>query len=98
MNAKNILLTHFSARLLRFPPAVMKDMFEAGPDAKHLIIPASDHANLTIGDMWKIPFYSPSLLSNHREDLAAGDAPRSRSASPVAGRSPVFEKKKVAKA
>lgn len=91
MNAKNILLTHFSARLLRFPHAVLKDMFEAGPDAKHLVIPASDHANLTIGDMWKIPFYSPSLLSNHRGDLE--DASRSRSASPVGELTRVVEKR-----
>jgi len=42
-------------------------MLEAGPDAKRLVVPAFDHLNLTIGDMWKMPYYIPILYHNFRE-------------------------------
>ena len=45
-------------------------MLEAKPGAKQLIIPAFDHLNLTIGDMWKLPFYVPVLYHNYREVAA----------------------------
>ncbi len=93
MNAKNILLTHFSGRHPKLPPSVTKEMIEAGPDAQHLVVPAFDHANMTIGDMWKMPFYIPSLHLNFKESSIAEewDDMRSRSASPEIIQPPKME-------
>ena len=82
MNAKNILLTHFSARHPKLPPSITREMLEAGPDAKRLIVPAFDHLNMRIGDMWKMPFYIPVLYNNYQEMVF--DEANSRSSSPVA--------------
>jgi len=83
MNAKNILLTHFSARHPKLPPSITREMLEAGPDAKRLVVPAFDHLNLTIGDMWKMPYYIPVLYHNFRE-MISPEIDEANSSSPVA--------------
>ncbi|KAF9525128.1 hypothetical protein CPB83DRAFT_860056 [Crepidotus variabilis] len=67
MNASNILLTHFSGRHPKLPPSVTREMMEVAPDTKHVVVPALDHANLTISEMWKMSCYVPALLINFRE-------------------------------
>ncbi|KDR80789.1 hypothetical protein GALMADRAFT_153220 [Galerina marginata CBS 339.88] len=67
MQAKNILLTHFSARYPKMPPYLT----QRNPTARHfdtenVIVPAFDHANFNIGDMWKMQFYMSSV--NHNFD------------------------------
>ena len=65
MNAQNILLTHFSARYPKMPPylANRRPTSEAF-DTKNVIVPAFDHLNLTIGDMWKMQFYLYAINQN----------------------------------
>jgi ribonuclease Z len=93
MNAKNVLLTHFSARHPKLPPSITREMAEAGPDAKQLIVPAFDLLNLKIGDMWKIPFYIPVLYHNFRETVCPElDETNSRSSSPVAESSTAIQR------
>lgn len=94
MNAKNILLTHFSAKHPKLPPSITKEMLQAGPDAKQLIVPAFDHLNMTIGDMWKMSYYIPVLYHNYREIVSPElDDDDSRSNSTVAESSTAVEKK-----
>ena len=85
MKAKNILLTHFSARHPKLPPSLTREMVEAGSNAKQLIVPAFDLMNMTIGEMWKIPYYIPILYQNYREMVSPElDGANSGSSSPVA--------------
>jgi ribonuclease Z len=81
MKAKNILLTHFSSRHYRLPPTITRGMLEAGPEVKQLIVPAFDHMNMTIGDMWKIPYYIPVLYGNQ---IVSPELDISRESSPEA--------------
>jgi hypothetical protein len=60
-------------------------MLEAGPEAKQLIVPAFDFLNMTIGNMWKMPYYIPILYHNYRELSSPElDEVNYRSNSPVA--------------
>jgi ribonuclease Z len=56
MNAQNILLTHFSARYPKMPPSV----YERQP-GDPVIALAFDHANIKIGDMWKMGKYACAI-------------------------------------
>lgn len=56
MNAANILLTHFSARYPKIPPA--SELFK--DDGPTLAL-AFDHARIRIGDMYKFSKYLPAL-------------------------------------
>ncbi|KAG2355809.1 hypothetical protein BDR07DRAFT_1425171 [Suillus spraguei] len=56
MNAQNILLTHFSARYPKMPPSVSER--QAGDPVVAL---AFDHANIKIGDMWKMSAYARAI-------------------------------------
>jgi ribonuclease Z len=56
MNAQNILLTHFSARYPKMPSSV----YECQP-GDPVIALAFDHANIKIGDMWKMGKYARAI-------------------------------------
>ncbi|KAG1792699.1 uncharacterized protein HD556DRAFT_1293433 [Suillus plorans] len=56
MNAQNILLTHFSARYPKMPPSVSER--QAGDP---VVAFAFDHANIKIGDMWKMGVYARAI-------------------------------------
>ncbi|TCD68735.1 hypothetical protein EIP91_009881 [Steccherinum ochraceum] len=58
MNARNIMLTHFSARYPKMPPAVLQ-MNDADPNTT--IVLAFDHAQVRIADMPKLKAYLPAL-------------------------------------
>lgn len=60
MNARNILLTHFSARYPTMPPTVTKK-HKSGDQTLAL---AFDHANIKIGDMWKMNVYMRAIEQN----------------------------------
>ncbi|KAF8434881.1 hypothetical protein L210DRAFT_3552991 [Boletus edulis BED1] len=57
MKARNILLTHFSARYPNIPPSVTS---EHNPGDPTLAL-AFDHANIRIGDMWKMNAYIKAI-------------------------------------
>ena len=83
MNAKHTLLTHFSARYPKVPPSVTQEA-ENKADTNNLVLPAFDHANMTIGDMWKMSHYLPPLLYNIKEiEYQEDEDIRSRSPSPA---------------
>ncbi|KAJ3514157.1 hypothetical protein NLJ89_g2531 [Agrocybe chaxingu] len=69
MNAKNILLTHFSARYPKLPPSLSNQVAREGPDAQNLIIYGFDHLNLTLGEMWKMAYYTPAIYCNVNDTL-----------------------------
>ncbi|KAG0701177.1 hypothetical protein DFH29DRAFT_831788 [Suillus ampliporus] len=56
MNAQNILLTHFSARYPKMPPSISER--QAGDP---VVAFAFDHANIKIGDMWKMGVYARAI-------------------------------------
>ncbi|KIJ61498.1 hypothetical protein HYDPIDRAFT_31363 [Hydnomerulius pinastri MD-312] len=60
MKARHILLTHFSARYPTMPPSVMTKR-EAGDPTLAL---AFDHANIKIGNMWKMNAYMKAIEQN----------------------------------
>ncbi|EIW77124.1 hypothetical protein CONPUDRAFT_139171 [Coniophora puteana RWD-64-598 SS2] len=56
MNARNTLLTHFSARYPKMPPSVL------GHAASTPVLAlAFDHGTIRIGDMWKANAYLPAI-------------------------------------
>ena len=82
MNAKNILLTHFSARYAKVPPDLIgrRRLQQVTADSfnrERQIIPAFDNLNLTIGDMWKIQFYLRSMVqaAHHVESYTGSPSP-----------------------
>lgn len=56
MNAENVLLTHFSTRYPKMPPASHLSQSE-GP----IVTLAFDHARIRIGDMGKLCAYLPAI-------------------------------------
>ncbi|KAF9220720.1 hypothetical protein BS17DRAFT_797508 [Gyrodon lividus] len=72
MNAQNILLTHFSARYPTMPPSVMTTHKPGDPT----LALAFDHANIKIGDMWKLNVYMKAIEQSFvdLEDEANDDA------------------------
>ncbi|KAJ7573869.1 hypothetical protein C8J56DRAFT_1173192 [Mycena floridula] len=63
MNARNLLLTHFSARYPKMPPYI------EGNDAGILGVKANvglafDNGGFRIGDMWKLGYYHAALQAN----------------------------------
>jgi ribonuclease Z len=62
MNAEHVLLTHFSARYPKMPPTGLglsnrKDDDQEGQSKEAIVALAFDHANLLIGDLWKVNYY-----------------------------------------
>jgi ribonuclease Z len=76
MNAEHVLLTHFSARYPKMPPAGIARSKQngQGSDTKRPILAlAFDHLNLTIGTMWKLNCYLPAVEQSFRDTVEAGD-------------------------
>ncbi|KAF9565899.1 hypothetical protein CPC08DRAFT_143698 [Agrocybe pediades] len=68
MRAKNIFLTHFSARYPKMPHYLTSRVpTPEAYDTHNVVVPAFDHANLTIGDMWKMQFYLSSINRNFED-------------------------------
>lgn len=57
MRARNILLTHFSARYPNVPPAVATERRPGDP----VVALAFDHADIRIGEMWKMNAYIKAI-------------------------------------
>ncbi|KAH8083328.1 hypothetical protein BXZ70DRAFT_1073609 [Cristinia sonorae] len=55
MEAQNIMLTHFSARYPKMPPALLSNDYTAN------VVLAFDHARVRIGDMRKLRAYLPAM-------------------------------------
>lgn len=53
MNARHVLLTHFSARYPNVPPSVATTRGPGDP----IVALAFDHAHIRIADMWKMNAY-----------------------------------------
>lgn len=66
MNAKNILLTHFSARHPKMPPSVVEQEKLRSKDDP-VVAPAFDLTSLTIGSLWKMKHYLPALEMNFND-------------------------------
>ncbi|THH32553.1 hypothetical protein EUX98_g1639 [Antrodiella citrinella] len=62
MKASNIMLTHFSARYPKMPPAIVNKS-----DSKTNVVLAFDHARVRFGDMMKLRTYLPALEAFYGE-------------------------------
>ena len=73
MNADNVLLTHFSARYVQMPPSGIPTASTHGERSREPVLAlAFDHANIAIGDMWKMNLYLPAIEQSFG-DIADGD-------------------------
>lgn len=76
MNAEHVLLTHFSARYPKMPPAGITRSTQNGgnTDRKQPILALSfDHLNLTIGNMWKLNHYLPAIEQSFKDTTEEDD-------------------------
>ncbi|KAF9487434.1 hypothetical protein BDN71DRAFT_1458518 [Pleurotus eryngii] len=77
MNAENILLTHFSARYPKLPPDALAPVNSTkaltGGPKEPIIALAFDHANIKIGDMWKLNHYMDAIQQCLRDSSDDGD-------------------------
>ncbi|KAI0341479.1 hypothetical protein BDW22DRAFT_1359055 [Trametopsis cervina] len=82
MRAKNILLTHFSARYPKLPPsAAPSDDRPDEADTKPVLALAFDLARIRIGDMYKLRAYLPAIeqcFSDLHGDDEATEVPEGR--------------------
>ncbi|KAJ7614656.1 hypothetical protein DFH06DRAFT_129359, partial [Mycena polygramma] len=74
LNVDHLLLTHFPARHARTPPGA-RDVMQRKRTDKPMVSYAFDHANLTLGSMWKSNMYLPTMLQIFLQD---GDRVASR--------------------
>ncbi|EEB95113.1 hypothetical protein MPER_05971, partial [Moniliophthora perniciosa FA553] len=76
MNAQNVLLTHFSARYPKTPKYKVGQEGDAAESNtgfgsfKGVVAFAFDHANMSIGTMWKMNYYLPALESSYKQTVA----------------------------
>ncbi|KAF5362391.1 hypothetical protein D9756_002186 [Leucocoprinus leucothites] len=74
MNAKNVLLTHFSARYPKMPPSILappeeKKTERGGP----LVTLAFDLAEMDLDQMWKMNLYLPAIEQCFKDSSEEGD-------------------------
>ncbi|KAJ6474675.1 hypothetical protein C8R47DRAFT_986738, partial [Mycena vitilis] len=74
LKVDHLLLTHFPARHARTPPGA-RDVMQRKRTDKPMVSYAFDHANLTLGTMWKSSMYLPTMLQIFLQD---GDRVASR--------------------
>ena len=79
MNAKNLLLTHFSTRYPHMPTYLsrpgspargQKSSSGEGP----VVAPALDHARVRVGDMWKLRAYVRAIEQSFHDTFEEGDS------------------------
>ena len=82
MNAKNILLTHFSARYPKFPPefGIVDPSTPSSPRSRSrspprppVVAAAFDCSKFRIGDMWKLSMYMPAIEQCFHETKEEGE-------------------------
>ena len=77
MNAENILLTHFSARYPKLPPDALAPAKNTrtpnGGSKEPIVALAFDHANIKIGDMWKLNHYMDAIQQCLKDSSDDGD-------------------------
>ncbi|KAF4591050.1 hypothetical protein EYR40_009650 [Pleurotus pulmonarius] len=77
MNAENILLTHFSARYPKLPPDALAPANSTrtpnGGSKEPIVALAFDHANIKIGDMWKLNHYMDAIQQCLKDSSDDGD-------------------------
>lgn len=78
MKAEHILLTHFSARYPKMPPQGVAQPSEIEEDAEKrlkepIVALAFDHANLTIGNMWKFNYYLSAVEQSFKDTVEEDD-------------------------
>ncbi|KAJ7089838.1 hypothetical protein B0H15DRAFT_273688 [Mycena belliarum] len=79
MNAENVLLTHFSARYPRMPPSIGSDRPAGSMTQREpLIALAFDHANLTLGSIWKLSMYLPVIQETFADTSEEDDEEETR--------------------
>ncbi|KAI3607358.1 3 trna processing endoribonuclease [Moniliophthora roreri] len=75
INAQNLLLTHFSARYPKTPKYKLEQEGDAESSTgfgsfKGVVAFAFDHADMSIGTMWKMNYYLPALESSYKQTVA----------------------------
>lgn len=74
MNAKNVLLTHFSARYPKMPPSVIASPEENTSERKDpLVTLAFDLAEMDLDNMWKMNLYLPAVEQCFKDSSEEGD-------------------------
>ncbi|KAL4253032.1 RNase Z family protein [Abortiporus biennis] len=73
MNAKNLLLTHFSARYPQIPPWLMEADTSATAARGPTLALAFDHAKIRIGDLPKLQAYLPAIHQSFDDTKEDGD-------------------------
>ncbi|KAJ7132307.1 hypothetical protein C8R44DRAFT_612294 [Mycena epipterygia] len=80
MNAENVLLTHFSARYPRMPPSFGIAPTDSADEREPVVALAFDHANLTIGSIWKLNMYLPAIQQAFTDTSEEGDEEATKAA------------------
>lgn len=74
MNAKNVLLTHFSARYPKMPPSVVVSPEETTSKRKEpLVTLAFDLMEMDLDNMWKANLYLPAIEQCFKDSAEEGD-------------------------
>ena len=72
MKAENILLTHFSTRYPKLPPATFSHALSNSSSNRPNLVLAFDHARMRLGEMHKFEAYMPAIeqcfAGTHDED------------------------------
>jgi ribonuclease Z len=69
MNAKHILLTHFSQKWTRIPEFVIEWKKNEDNEKYKNVGIAFDHMSVKIGEMWKLPLMYPAWETLYREQM-----------------------------
>lgn len=73
MNAENILLTHFSARYPKMPPSITESSQPTTGEKEPTVGLAFDHANIRLGEFWKLNMYLPAIEQSFADTVEEGD-------------------------
>ena len=69
MNAKHVLLTHFSQKWTRIPEFVIEWKKNEDNEKYKNVGIAFDHMSVKIGEMWKLPLMYPAWETLYREQM-----------------------------
>ncbi len=74
MNARNVLLTHFSARYPKMPPSIVAPLEENTTERKEpLVALAFDLMEIDLDKMWKANLYLPAIEQCFTDSAEEGD-------------------------